>query len=279
MSTKASTKAKRGMHGVCALTGKEGKFVKSHILPRALTLISRNGDKVREAEIGGIPRRRPPTWYDDQLVIRGGEDILESIDTPAIETLRSHKLIWSAFPKDGSIPDLGVRQIHESLGMRSLVFSDSEIENLRLFFLSIVWRAAASLRPEFIHVQLEDEEKENLRQRVLSCASGDFFEYPIILDQLITRGDPHNRVPILESCEFPGEGGAESMSVDSVRIYMDGLVARVLITADEGLAKNLSIMCLGAGDETLVIARSFEKSRASDNMREVIVDNISRGYS
>lgn len=278
MSTKASTKAKRGMYGICALTGKEGKFVKSHILPRALTLLSRTGEKIIETEAGGIPRRRPSTWYDDELVIREGEDVLENIDTPAIETLRSHKLIWSAFPKGEQLPDLGVRQIDDSYGVRVLSFSSAEIESLRLFFLSIVWRAAASLRPEFKYVQLGQEEINDIRQRVLSCVSGNVFEYPIILDQLITRGGAHNRGPISEPYKIPNEDGSSTMSLDSVRIYMDGLVAQVLITKDEEISKRLSFFSLGANNSTIVMARSFEKSRTINDMLEVVADNLGRGY-
>lgn len=279
MSTKASTRAKRGKEGLCSLTGKNGKFVKAHILPRALTRISKDGEKIREAEIGGIPKRRPATWYDDELVIREGEDILEEIDTPGIETLRNHVLIWSSFNCDEPFPAEALYFFHAGVGMRGLSIDKTDVDSLRLFFISIVWRSAASSRPEFKHMRLEADELEDFRQRVLLRNPGDALEYPIILDQIITRGDDHNRTPILDDFSFPESEGRAPVSVPMVRIYMDGLVALVLLTKDKDIAQRCGAMCLGAQDKTSLMVHSFECSRTRDDMCEIILDNATRGYS
>ncbi|MGO3712841.1 hypothetical protein [Alcaligenes aquatilis] len=278
MSTKASTKAKRGKDGICSLTGKHGKFVKAHILPRALTRLSRTGEKARETELGGKPKNRPPTWYDDELVIREGEDILEEIDTPAIDTMRNHILVWSSFVSDEPFSPEALMFVCDAFSIRDIRIGSADADKLRLFFLSIVWRAAASRRSEFKHVQLGAEELEDIRQRVLTRTPGSAWEYPIILDQIVTRGVEHNRTPIKECFDLPGGDEGSRVSVPSIRIYMDGLVAHVLLTKDEDVAQGLGGLCLGARGSTGVMARSFEKSRTYDDMREVILDNIVRGH-
>lgn len=276
MSTKADKKAKLLQEGLCKLTGKHGKFVASHILPRALTRLSRSGEKVREAALGTRPRWRPPTWYDDRLVIREGEDILEKIDAPAIEALREHTLVWSAFKFDAPFSAEDFIPISEDVKLRQLSLGSAD--ELRMFFLSIVWRAAASSRREFADVQLSEEVLEDLRQRVLMRDAGSVWDYPIVLDQLITRGVPQNRTPITEITQVPVKGSKDLASVPSVRIYLDGLVAKVVLAKGVDLDRNAAGIFLGASDRSIIFARPFEQSRTKENMVEVISDNVRRGY-
>lgn len=277
MSTKAQKMAKQRQHGICKLTGQLGKFANAHILPRALTRLSRSGEKARETSLGARPRSRPPTWYDNALVIQEGEKILEDIDTPAIEALRKHKLVWSSFENDSPFAPEDFTPCDINLNLREVAVGSAE--ELRLFFLSIVWRAAASLRPEFADVEVADEILEDLRLRVLSQDPANVWDYPIVLDQLITRGPAQNRTPILEHFPLAFEGMENPVSMATVRIYMDGLVAKVI------LAKGMNInwedagkIILGAEDSSLVFSRPFEHSRTLHNMLEVISDNVQRGY-
>jgi hypothetical protein len=83
--------------GVCKLTGDSGQFVRSHLIPDALTRLSKTGNKYIETGVG-LPVTRPSSsWYDERLVTRRGEDVLEDIDTQGIEILRRHSLVWSGW--------------------------------------------------------------------------------------------------------------------------------------------------------------------------------------
>lgn len=277
MSTKADKKAKLRQEGVCKLTGKHGKFVASHILPRALTRLSHSGDKVREAALGVRPQWRPATWYDDRLVIREGEDILEEIDAPAIEVLRKHKLVWSSFKCDAPFSPEDLTPFGEGVNLRELCLGSAD--ELRMFFLSIVWRAAASSRSEFVDVQLAEEMLEDLRQRVLTRDPGSVWDYPIILDQLITRGATQNRTPIMEDSNLPVNGTKGLASVASIRIYLDGLVAKVMLAKGLDLDRTAGGIFIGTLDRSIILARPFEQSRTKENMIEVISDSVRRGYA
>jgi hypothetical protein len=82
-------------HGVCSLTKEYGQYARSHIIPKALTRISSNGSQLIETSTGSDIKKRYDSWFDSSLVIREGEKILEEIDSPAIEMLRKHKMVWS----------------------------------------------------------------------------------------------------------------------------------------------------------------------------------------
>lgn len=277
MSTKSKKKSKQSQEGICKLTGSPGKFANAHILPRALTRLSRSGEKAIETSLGARPLNRPQTWYDNSLVIQEGEKILESIDTPAIAALRKHKLVWSAFNCDAPFGPDDLIQIDSSLALRQVDISSAE--QIRLFFLSVVWRAAASSRPEFAHVLIADEILEDLRQRVLTKEVGNVWDYPMVLDQLITRGLAQNRTPLVEQLSFDVDGMDSPISLNTVRIYMDGLVAKVIFAKEAAFdLKHAGKIILGASSYTLVYSRTFEQSRTRENMLEVISDNARRGY-
>jgi hypothetical protein len=67
-------------YGVCKLTGKSGKFVKSHLLPKALTRPGVAGEYFISGGQGCRPKKRWTSWYDQELVIKKGEDILANYD-------------------------------------------------------------------------------------------------------------------------------------------------------------------------------------------------------
>ena len=118
MIISAKKKSKMALYGTCKLTGLDGRFVDSHILPRALTRPAAAGIKISETALQERPISRPPSWYDNRLVIRAGEDILEAIDTPAIDDLRRHKLVWTSFPNDSPFSDQDILPVHSIMGRK-----------------------------------------------------------------------------------------------------------------------------------------------------------------
>ena len=62
--------------GMCKLTLTYGKFVKSHIIPEALTETSWGGSPLTQPGPNGRRIRRCTSWYDPQLVTTEGEAIL-----------------------------------------------------------------------------------------------------------------------------------------------------------------------------------------------------------
>jgi hypothetical protein len=252
--------------GRCQLTGERGAYVKSHIIPAALTRLPSNGKKIVEAGIGLGVKSRFVGWYDNELVTRVGEDILEEIDTPAIEILRSHKLIWSSWAEE-ELPANDYAHQSEPLAFRFLDILRAK--ELHLFFLSLVWRSAASRRPELSEVQLPTHVLEDLRSRVHEKDSRSFDDYPVQLFQIVTKGILHNRAPLLEKSVVELETGGRH-EVEYVRIYFDGLVARVHLALRESFDERYLATCLRSGDKTMVFTHEFDRSRTAADIKEMV---------
>jgi hypothetical protein len=82
--------------GICKLTGKKGKFVRSHIIPAALTRLEAPNRLIQSGP-EDRPKRRASSGYDPHLVIDAGEAILARYDDWAITELRRNRLIWSSW--------------------------------------------------------------------------------------------------------------------------------------------------------------------------------------
>ena len=145
----------------------------------------------------------------------------------------------------------------------------SQAKELQLFFLSVVWRSAATQRPEFSYVQLPAHVVEDLRRRVHDKDPGPFRDYPVQLFQIVSKGIPHNRVPILERTTIELETG-ERLEMNYVRVYFDGLVARVHVSLRDRFDERYLGTCLRSGESTIIFAHEFENSRTAANIKEMI---------
>lgn len=253
--------------GLCKLTLTDGVYVKSHIIPVALTRLPTNGKKIVQSGIGLGVKSRFVSWYDDKLVTRAGENILEKIDTSAINILRNNQLIWSSWGSDKSSLSSDFVDEFGELTFRMIRFTQAK--ELQLFFLSVVWRSAVTQRPEFSEVHLSNEIVEDLRSRVVSQDSGTLSDYPVQLFQIVTKGTLHNRTPVLESkiVEFEPDDRRE---INYVRVYFDGLVAHVHLPLLKNFDERFLRTCLQSEADTLVFTNKFDDSRAAANIKEMV---------
>ena len=255
--------------GICKLTGIEGDYVKSHIIPQSLTRLSKTGEKYIETGIGHKTVRRSTSWYDYNLVIRVGEDILAKIDSFAVDILRQHKLIWSSWSgQELKFPDEIISDQDGHPIARMLKIENSEA--IILFFQSLLWRAAASSRAELNDVTLDNFIIEDLRLRILNNNCGSYEDYPVQLFQLITKGIEHNRTPILENKEFISRDGINYGEYTYVRFYFDGLIAYIYLPKVEGYDQNFLSLCIRNENHSVVIIKKFEESRALENIETLV---------
>lgn len=245
-------------YGICALLGVDGKYAKSHIIPRALTEPVIKGDRFIEAGRGTRPIRRFSSWYDTQLVITEGEKILSGIDTAGISELRKHKLVWSGWDGKKKLkysdyeiypdPSIGV-------GFRRLRVDSVK---LRLFFLSVLWRSLKTGIKEFSYLPRDLVDLDVLRGMIINNDPGHHGYLPIMLDQISTLGISHNYSPTLQDKEMERVGG--NVRFRFFRLYMQGIVAHIHVDVDQEFLSGMSPMIVGAEEELLVISRKFETS-------------------
>ncbi|WP_354681298.1 hypothetical protein [Cupriavidus plantarum] len=262
--------------GKCRLTGDHGIYLKSHLIPAALTR-SEKGVPFIEAGNGLPPKRSWNSWYDKELVIQKGERILTNHDTWAIEFMRKHRLVWSGWGEanvlePSPLADASVTMVDRERGHEIHFVKAVDSQALRLFFMSLLWRPAATGRPEFAEVSLPFADLERLRRIMVNEEADSFHFYPVVLTQLSTRGPFHNQTPIKTLQQHRFVGGPANLEV--FRFYFDGLIAHIYLPTDnpEAIA-TLGSICLGNGkNELIVTAIEFNKSFQFDNMQKLIAE-------
>ena len=260
--------------GICKLTLREGTFVDSHIIPEALTRTSVKGNPLfqfGEGTSGSRPVRRWTSWDDRGLVTSDGEKLLSDLDSWAVSELRKNRLVWSGWgdertlgPHHTQIPGLpiGVRQVDGIDPIR-----------LRLFFLSLLWRAAATTLEEFSEVELAPDDVETLRLMIVNGDAAPISFYPCQLTQMSTKGPIRNHTPFRDAKFAPDLSGDGSLSIPmpTYRFYFDGLVANMHIGLPDGFTvENLGSLLVGV-DRTVVLSTvTFEDSLQLLKMRALI---------
>lgn len=219
----SKAKKSRIRKGRCKLTHCDGQFVDSHILPKALT--KADGLDPGLIQMGnGQTERRFSSWYDQFLVTQEGENILANYDNWAIPVLRKYQLVWSGW---GPLQELTDVNIFSGVsGIR--ILKGGNWKKLRMFFLSLLWRAATTNRPEFSEIEISVQDLEQLRKMVLAEDPFPLDFYPISLTQHSTRGINHNLTPLADVKKIPNldpAGGEWEMPY--FRFYLDGLILHI----------------------------------------------------
>lgn len=257
-------RAKFSRDGVCKLTGDSGRFVDSHLLPKALT--KADGLAPGLVQMGnGRKEKRSSSWYDQHLVVAAGERILAEYDDWAIRVLRRHAMVWSGWGPRISLNDF--RRIPGTpWGLRSV--SGDDWKKLRLFFLSLLWRAAATNRPEFNEVEIPPDHLERLRQMVLNGDPEPVAFYAISLTQISTMGIRHNHAPIAFTKIIPSlEEGQAAIEEPTFRFYLDGLVIHFSrLSSEQNEARDLGPLVVGAEDTITLSTVAFENSAQAENL-------------
>jgi hypothetical protein len=273
LRSSASLRIEREMRkSHCRLTGESGKFVEAHILPRALTKPALAGRNFIQFGEGKRPIRRWSSWYDRELVTCEGEKILSGYDDWAIAELRRLKLVWQSWgPMISLSTGDSIKVDSSGYGLRQLRCSDPD--KLRLFFLSLLWRAAATTRPEFREIQLGTDHLEHLRIMVRDGNPRPLDFYPTTLLQIASMGPTHNFAPIaMDDMVDIGNGVTSRQYV--FRFYFDGLVARMLRPI-EGVdrTKGIESLVVGSGPTLVVQTQPLVGSFQIDNLNRVIVES------
>ena len=255
--------------GTCKLTGDVGPLVKAHILPAALTSPYPAGLPFAQAGRDSPPIKRWTSWYDPTIVTRVGEDILEEYDTWAVEELRRHKLVWSGWGTSEKLisPDFEEIPGAEDYGVRTIERLDGN--RLRLFFLSLLWRAAVSDMPEFKEIVISTSEVRRLRRMLVERDPLPLHHFPMTLIQLSTKGDIHNLTPLAQDKLRDGTNASKG-TIPIFRFYLDGLIVHFHRRSNAREVAALTDLLVADGKHLLVSTVKFEASWQLTNMNELV---------
>lgn len=263
--------------GTCKLTGVIGPFVKSHILPAALTKPAYPGGILFQHGSGRRAQKRRTSWYDPSIVCADGESILSDLDDRGIKFLRSNRLVWSGFgPVSRVEPDILLSDLGPELndyGLRKIHVEDPEA--LRRFFLSLLWRASVSSLPEMSEVRLSKLDEHNLTSYIRGDIALPLSFYPCWLTQHHQVGFTHNQTPVKQAKTLPALGGSPSQSVPIYRFYIDGLVAHFHEVDADGSPKiTENELTVGHSSVLYISCVPWEKSAQLENLRHIARESL-----
>ncbi|MDP1547252.1 MAG: hypothetical protein Q8L87_14660 [Anaerolineales bacterium] len=209
------------------------------------------------------------------MVILKGEKYLTDLDTWAIKTMRAHKMVWSGWGTADSLHGHFQVLPGSPWGIRRINGVDTK--RLRLFFLSLLWRAAATSRQEFAEVEMPTDDLEMLRTMLLASQPLPLSFYPITLTQLSTRGVMQNMPPIADYKNIPSLIPGLPHRLERIyRFYFDGLLAHIHIPDGTGGAddyKEEGSFVLGAANDVVLSTVTYESSFQKENFDIVMSES------
>lgn len=249
--------------GKCLLLGTEGPFARSHIIPRFV------GDKalgqahrIEMGELGARPKLVFNSWTDSELCCQKGEERLRDIDTAASRVFQKHGLSWRHFP----IVEDSTRTAVGDDGIELIEISNVDTTTLRLFFLSVLWRCAASTRVQFAEIFLPSVQLEYLRQIVAGESEPKNDDWPTTLVLLTTKGEPQIQGPIAQEIDMKSLG-FNLPSLPIFRFFFDGLIVHIgRKPSDESLLNSWKGRVVGTSENLFFIGRPYEESSQEDNL-------------
>lgn len=164
------------LEGKCKLCGNTGPLMESHIIPRAFFRdVAAGGETPAEYSfVPGVPLKRSPTGpYDADMLCEACERMFGKWDDYGVKFLRrplgEFKLVQGR-----------TREGVEQDGTGILRTADVDYRRLKLFLLSVLWRAHSSGNKMFERVRLGPFEAR-LRAMLLARDPGEKTDFPVWL--------------------------------------------------------------------------------------------------
>lgn len=235
----------------CRLTGTKGKGVKAHVVPRAFYELAPQSEgplRLMSNAEGTFPKKLPVGIYDDSIVTIEGERIIGVWDDYAVKILIEG---WSEFQaiKDGDV----------ILGWQ---LPEYDYSLMKLFALSVLWRAHHSRHPAFSRVELGPHETV-VRQILLAQNPGAPEQYSVNFVRWISEEfGPVFMGPFLEKYK----------DVNYYRIYCGRYVLYVKVDKRDTIEEFKEFQ-LGERRELFLIARELRKSKEWPVMQRIAKQN------
>lgn len=152
--------------------------MRSHIYPKGfytfeeLPLVAMTTNPATRA------KRIPIGIYDEELVIEEVEKSFAKLDDYAIRTFRPEATVDQLFRENGRIA------VDDDGSPLAYQIANVDHDKLKQFFISVLWRAGATARPEFNQLDLGPHQ-ERLRDLLVRGATPGAEEYSVVAERFI----------------------------------------------------------------------------------------------
>ena len=239
---------------ICKLTGTKGKGVKSHIIPESFYEIPPQTEgclKLASNISGGFIKKIPVGIYDSGIVTQKGEDIFNTWDNYAAKTLLNRSGELEPLIRKQEIIGWNLNRVNSSL--------------LKLFALSMLWRAHASSQVMFTNVDLGIHEPI-IRSMLLKSDPGKEDDYSVF----IVKWTNDERGPVYMDPLYERYEG-----VNFYRFYGGRFIFYIKIDQRKTPLK-LNPFQLADGPDLTLAARDLEKSKELSLIIKIVRKNLSQ---
>jgi hypothetical protein len=171
---------------ICRGCGIEKKLIKAHIIPESFFRGLRDGQKapkILSTTEGIHPKKAPIGVYDMGILCNDCEQIFKTLDDYGCHILINKESELETLNHDGQV-----------VGYR---IKDVDTSRLKLFFLSILWRASISTHHFYSKVALNSLE-EKAKNLVWQSDSGGIHDFSFVLARFDGEGVDRT---ILDPCQ------------------------------------------------------------------------------
>ncbi len=232
----------------CKLCRESADFGKSHVIPESFFLhrkIEHETPILSTNKAWAYPKKRPIGEYDPEILCKECETIFNSWDSYGKELLINKQSDFKTTEENGNI-----------LGYYTESF---DYVKLKMFFISILWRASVSKRDLYAKVSLGPHE-DILRDMIINTAPGTRDDYDI---QLFRFAGVDYPIPILMPVEI-----RSSYGLRYYRIYLGDYFFDIKIDNQKTPKKhNLGIM--GKSEKLWIPTINFRECQEYEIMRKV----------
>jgi hypothetical protein len=223
---------------LCKLCGEERELIAAHIIPRSFYEPLKDGSgplRIGSNRRGFYPKRSPSGSYDTKLVCRNCEALFSPWDDYAQQLLLNPAVAPEVLKADGH----PIAYVHRTF----------DYHRLKLFFVSLVWRASASNREFFSLINLGPFE-ETAKQMILSNNPKDSDTFGIALAKF---EHPLGRVML-------DPDRTKYVDINYCRLYFAGYIACIKVDKRPAPAI-LQDFQLAPGRPLVIILRDFKTSK------------------
>jgi hypothetical protein len=202
--------------GICRLCGNDRQLVDSHIIPKAFHRDLKGSSSGAPIIIGNnptaFPKKNPGGIYEEEMLCRPCEEIFGPWDDYGAQCLIQN------YDRDAQ-PLLSFNG-----DILAYAFPMWDEKRLRMFSLSLLWRAAVTTNEIFSRVTLGNSDLARLTERILSGDPGSSDNFSVMLVRWVATPPYHS---LLKAQMSPY--CAELLGINEVKMFMGGFVIHVKI--------------------------------------------------
>jgi len=238
---------------ICKLCNEEKILVKAHIIPEGFFRSLRHGSIVPEIHSntkGVFPKRSPIGVYDKNILCEKCDKYLGLWDEYA------QKLLIQNFSESNSVYNGSTKVAYQ--------INSYDYKKLKLFFLSLLWRASISSQPFFKKIQIGAHENI-LKEMIRNSNPGDPYDYTVSLAKFSNPRikemlDPH-------TTRFSG--------INYCQIYLTGFVLYIKTDKRKPPAF-LEELCLKRDPPFWIILRDINEGKDGKILKDIVLKAIQK---